>query len=87
MILVIFATKSTAACYTDQFAPNSHNAVFVSLSSTANIAKKSSATGCYTRTIFRATSSHCKSALQIDQCNATFKYSNRARHFETVDMH
>ena len=31
--------------------------------------KNSSAMGCYTRAIFRATSYHCKSALQIDQCN------------------
>ena len=38
--------------------------------STANLAKKkSSTTGCYTRTIFRATSCHCKLALQVDQCN------------------
>ena len=46
--------------------------------STANIAKKkSSATGCYaSRTIFRATSYHCKLALQVDQCNITF--SNEA---------
>ena len=40
--------------------------------STANIAKKSSATGWYARTIFRATSYHCKLALQVDQCNITF---------------
>ena len=39
--------------------------------------KKSSATGCYaSRTIFRATSYHCKLALQVDQCNITF--SNEA---------
>ena len=34
--------------------------------------KKSSATGCCTRTIFRETSYHCKLALQVDQCNTTF---------------
>ena len=33
--------------------------------------KKSSATGCYTRMIFRATSYRCKLALQVDQCNTT----------------
>ena len=49
--------------------------------STANIAQKSSAAGCYTRMIFRATSYHCKLALQVDQCNTTFSefiqfYSN-----------
>ena len=41
--------------------------------STANIVKESSATGCYTRTIFHATLYHCKWALQIDQCNTTFR--------------
>ena len=35
--------------------------------------KKSSATGCYTRTILRATSYHCKLALHIDQCNTTLR--------------
>ena len=34
---------------------------------------KSSATGCYTRTIFCETSYHCKLALQVDQCNTTLK--------------
>ena len=33
--------------------------------------KKTSATGCYTKTIFDATSYHCESALQIEQCNTT----------------
>ena len=49
--------------------------VFESLSKTCNVLqhckyrKKLSATGCYTRTIFRATSYHCKLALQVDRCN------------------
>ena len=52
-------------CYTFESLPTR--------SSTANIAKKSSTTRCYTWTIFRATSYHCKLALQVDQCNATFR--------------
>ena len=43
--------------------------------STANIAKNRPQRGCYTWTIFRATSYHCKLALQVDQCNTTFKPS------------
>ena len=52
---------------------------FESLSKTSNALqhckyrKESSATGCYTGKIFRATSYHCKLALQVDQCNTTFK--------------
>ena len=51
---------------------------FESLSKTSNALqhckyrKKSFATGRYTRMIFRATSYHCKLALQVDQCNITF---------------
>ena len=43
--------------------------------------KKSSATGCYTRTIFRATSYHCKLALQVDQCNIAFMRSRVSNHW------
>ena len=39
--------------------------------STANIAKKTFPMGRYTGIIFRATSYHCKLALQVDQCNIT----------------
>ena len=55
---------------------------FESLSKTSNALqhckyrKESSATGCYTRTIFRATSYHCKLALQVDQCNIAFPAQN-----------
>ena len=51
---------------------------FESLSKTCNTLQhckyreKSSATGRYTKMIFRATSYHCKLALQVDQCNTTF---------------
>ena len=51
---------------------------FESLSKTSNALqhckyrKKSFATGRYTGMIFRATSYHCKLALQVDQCNITF---------------
>ena len=54
-----------------------------SLSKTSNVLqhckyrKKSSATECYTRTIFRATSYHCKLALQVDQCNITLMMASR----------
>ena len=53
--------------------------VFESLSKACNALqhckyrKKSSATGCYTRTIFRATPNHCKSALQMDQRSTTLR--------------
>ena len=53
--------------------------------STPNIAEKSSATGCYTRTIFRGASHHCKSA--IDQCNTTFmrvRFSAESSRWEAV---
>ena len=52
---------------------------FESLSKTCNVLqhckyrKKSSATGCYTGMIFRATSCRCKLALHVDQCNTTFR--------------
>ena len=53
--------------------------VFESLSKTCNALQhckhreKSFAMGCYTSTIFSATSYRCKSSLQIDQCKTTFK--------------
>ena len=52
---------------------------FESLSKTCNTfqhckyREKSFATGRYTKMIFRATSYHCKLALQVDQCNTTFR--------------
>ena len=52
---------------------------FESLSKTSNALQhckyrtKSFATGRYTRIIFRATSYHCELALQVDQCNITFR--------------
>ena len=61
---------------------------FESLSKTSNALqhckyrKKSSATGCYTRTIFRATSYHCKLALQVDQCNTTLKRAWQSQNCE-----
>ena len=75
-----FATPIRNACFSHEFAETCCTCCkflnrFPKLAtrcSTANSAKKSSATGCYTIwTIFRATSYHCKSALQIDQCNTT----------------
>ena len=56
---------------------------FESLSKTSNALqhckyrKKSFATGRYTRMIFRATSYHCKLALQVDQCNTTFTLDSK----------
>ena len=52
---------------------------FESLSKTCNTLQhckyreKSFATGRYTKMIFRATSYHCKLALQVEQCNTTLR--------------
>ena len=64
----MFFCTNLQTCYT-----------FESLSKTSNALqhckyrKKSFAAGRYTRMIFRATSYHCKLALQVDQCNITFR--------------
>ena len=58
---------------------------FESLSKTSNALqhckyrKKSFATGRYTRMIFRATSYHCKLALQVDQCNITLRIEEEGK--------
>ena len=81
--------KSTAAGYTVKFVPNSRMAVviFWMAFKTCNALqhckyrKNSSATGCYSITIFRATSHHCKSALQMQlDCVTLFNIYKRRPH-------
>ena len=72
------ATPIRNACFSHEFGDMLHLLQFFesllkscnALQHCNNIRKKSSATGCYTRTIFRA-----KLALQIDQRNTTFTFS------------
>ena len=71
----VFCTN-LQTCYTLESLPKTSNAL-----QHCKYRKKSFATGRYTRMIFCATSDHCNLALQVDQCNITFRFGGVVRMF------